>query len=245
MTPAAADAYVKKLGLEPVSDNVKRLTEMIAKRGADLEDFAKIVAQDPELSERLLRAANPRATRKEDYKATTVEAAVQRAGMSIALLLAMSDPLIRAVIKTFHTMLAIDLKTVTQKEIGELVTEHVLGEVTFEGKTSGLVHLRLPTPSITVIGDRLLGLSPDDLADEAIANDVIGELCNMIVGNFKSNLCDAGLTCKLSLPKITRTNDFKLHVVNNGTSERQGFHAPELDFFADLSVNPWVDKKLL
>jgi CheY-specific phosphatase CheX len=242
MTPAAADAIVKKLGLEPISESVKRLTEMIARRGANLEDFAAIVAQDPVLSERLLRAANPRATRKEDYKATTVEAAVQRAGMSIALLLAMSDPLLRAVIKTFHTMLAIDLKMVPIKDVPALETEHVLGEVSFDGKTSGVVHLRLPLSAIPLIGDRLLGLTPADLEDETIANDVLGELCNMIVGNFKSNLCDAGLTCKLSIPKIVRTTDFKLHVVNNGTSERTAFLAPEIGLFADLSVNPWVDQ---
>ena len=243
MTPAAADVLVKKLGLEPVPESVLRLTEMIAKRNANLEDFAKLVAQDSELSERLLRAANPRAACKADYKARTVEEAIQRAGMSIALLLAMSDSLIRAVIKTFHTMLAIDLKTISPKELVPLETEHVLGEVTFEGKTSGLVHLRLPSASIAPIGHRLLGLSPEDLADPIVANDVVGELCNMIVGNFKSNLCDAGLTCKLSLPKIIRTTDFKLTVVNGGTSDRQGFRAPELDFFADLSVNPWVDQK--
>ena len=243
MTPTAADAIVKKFGLEPVSESVKRLTEMIAKRGANVEDFAKIVAQDPDLSERLLRAANPRALRKEDYKATTVEDAIHRAGMSVALLLAMSDPLLRAVIKTFHTMLAIELKTVPQRELAPLENEHILGEVTFEGKTSGVVHLRLPNSSIALIGDRLLGLTPEDLADETISNDVIGELCNMIVGNFKSNLCDAGLTCKLSLPKITRTNDFKLHVISGGTSERQGFRADEIDFLADLSVNPWVDQR--
>ncbi len=83
-------------------------------------------------------------------------------------------------------------------------------------------------------------MTPEDLADESVSNDVLGELCNMIVGNFKSNLCDAGLECKLSAPKITRTENFKLQVVNGGTSERYGFHSKEIYFFSDLSVNPWV-----
>jgi len=240
MTNAAADEIAKKFGLESVPESVKRLTEMVSKRGASIEDFAKIVSQDKELSERLLRAANPRAARKEDYRATTVEEALQRAGLSLALLLAMSSPIMRAVLKTFHTMLAIDLEAKPLRDMPNFEGEHVLGEVTFEGKTSGLVHLRLPASSIALLGDRLLGLPPEALADETIANDVLGELCNMIVGNFKSYLCDAGLNCKLSLPKISRTKDFKLHSVSGGTSERQGFHARELNFFADLSVNPWV-----
>jgi CheY-specific phosphatase CheX len=72
-----------------------------------------------------------------------------------------------------------------------------------------------------------------------VAYDVIGELCNIISGNFKSKLCDAGLNCKLSPPRIARTAKFKLRVVYGGISERHAFHAKELDFFIDLSVNPW------
>lgn len=242
-TPHAAD-LAKKFGLEAVPESVKRLTEMISKRGANMEDFAKIVAQDNDLSERLLRAANPRATCKAEYRATTVEDALQRIGMSFALLLAMSDPLLRAIFNAFQTMLNIELQAISPKELTPLETEHVLGEVTFEGKTAGLVHLRLPCSAVALIGERLLGLTPDELADPGIANDVIGEICNMVVGNFKSNLCDAGLSCKLSQPKITRTTEFKIQVVNGGTSERYGFRATELDFFTDLSVNPWVDNAL-
>jgi CheY-specific phosphatase CheX len=243
MNKTAAEDIAKRFGLESVPESVKRLTEMVAKRDATLEDFAKIVAMDSELSERLLRAANPRATRKEDYRATTVEEALQRAGMSIALLLAMSSPIVRAVLKTFHTMLAIELEPRRTMEMSPFDSEHVLAEVSFVGKTSGLVHLRLPSASIAMLGDRLLGLPPEALADEAIANDVLGELCNMIVGNFKSYLCDAGLDCKLSIPKIARTADFKLHAVSGGTSERQGFQAAELCLYADLSVNPWTGGK--
>ena len=109
------------------------------------------------------------------------------------------------------------------------------------GKDTCLVHLLLPSAFVPLLGERLLGLSPAYMEDPTTANDVIGELCNMIVGNFKSNLCDAGLTCKLSPPNITRTEDFKLRGVDGGTSQRYGFRAKELDFFADLSVNPWSE----
>jgi CheY-specific phosphatase CheX len=241
--PAATpnSAILAKLGLEAIPESVKRLTAMIAKRGANAEEFAKIAEQDPALCERLHRAANPRAKSKAEYRTTTAEDAIQRTGMSIALLLAMSDPLNRAVFNAFHTMLGIELALIDQKEIPSFMPEHVLGEVSFEGKTAGLVQLRLPKSAGVLIGQKLLGLSAEDLKDPAVANDVIGEMCNMIVGNFKSNLCDAGLECKLSPPKISRTSDYKLYVVQGGTSERIGFHAKEIEFVTDLSVNPWVE----
>lgn len=236
-----AEDIAKKFGLESVPESVQRLNQLLSKRDASTEDIAKLVAQDKELSARLLRAANPRAESEADYVTTTVEEALQRTGMSSALLLAMSDPLIRAVHRTFATMLKIELKAILPNAIDPFTSEHVLGEVTFAGKATGLVHLRLPKSFIPLLGERLLGLSPADIADTETANDVIGELCNMIVGNFKSNLCDAGLSCKLSPPKITRTEIFKLRTVDGGTSQRYGFRATELDFFADLSVNPWTE----
>jgi len=238
---AQTEDIAKKFGLESVPESVQRLNQLLSKRDASTEDIAKLVSQDKELSARLLRAANPRAESEADYVTTTVEEALQRTGMSSALLLAMSDPLIRAVYRTFATMLKIELKAILPNAIDPFATEHVLGEVTFAGKATGLVHLRLPKSFIPLLGERLLGLSPADIADSETANDVIGELCNMIVGNFKSNLCDAGLSCKLSPPKITRTEIFKLRTVDGGTSQRYGFRATELDFFADLSVNPWTE----
>jgi CheY-specific phosphatase CheX len=236
-----AEAITKQFGLESIPDSVKRLTQMISKRDGNIEDFAKLISLDSELTTRLLRAANPRAKTVEDYVATTVEEALQRTGMSSALLLAMSDPLIRAILKTFKTMLTIELTVPPYRTLTALTTEHVLGEVTFAGKATGLVHLRLPNTLLPLIGERLLGLSADDLKDVSVADDVVGELCNMIVGNFKSNLCDAGLDCKLTPPKIRRTEEFNLRVVDGGLSERHGFKSNECEFFADLSVNPWND----
>lgn len=242
MTPVAqTEEVAKRFGIESIPASVKRLQELIAQRDASLDDFARLINQDSELAARLLQAANPRAECEADYVATTVEEALQRTGMSSALLLAMSDPLVRAVFKSFRTMLNIELKSLAANALDPFKIEHILGEVSFAGKATGLVHLRLPKSALPTIGDRLLGLSPADVADPAVANDVIGELCNMIVGNFKSNLCDAGLQCKLRPPQITRTEEFKLRVVAGGTSQRYGFRAKELDFFADLSVNPWSD----
>jgi hypothetical protein len=63
----------------------------------------------------------------------------------------------------------------------------------------------------------------------------------MIVENFKSNLCDAGLNCKLHPPSVTHTSDVKPHTVKGGTSERSYFRSGDFDFLVDLSVNPWIN----
>ena len=222
-----------------MSASLKLLTQLINHCGSNTERIAGLLLQDHELTERLLRAANPRATCKEDYVATTVEEALQRTGLSSVLVLAMSSPLVTAIKNTFQTMLAIELKSMSSSSLHVFEGQHIFGEVRFAGKATGFVHVRLPANAHLIIAERLLGLTPADLADTTIADDVVGELCNMIAGNFQSNLCDAGLDCKLKTPKIDRVKDFKLRVVDGGTAERHGFTAPEFNVFADLSVNPW------
>ncbi len=120
-----------------------------------------------------------------------------------------------------------------------LVGEHVTAEVAFAGKAAGSVQIRLEKSSARLFGAAMLGLTPDDLADDGELRDVLGELANIIVGNFKSSLCDAGLTCKLSPPKIVTTTDFKLRTQEGGLAERIGFQSDDEDFFVDVCVNPW------
>ena len=116
---------------------------------------------------------------------------------------------------------------------------HVLGKVGFEGKASGSVCLRLPPATARRAAAHIIGGSPEDMENDAETDDVIGELTNMVVGTFKSNLCDAGLDCKLTPPQISRTPDLALPARPGGLAERMGFRAPDIDLFVDIVVDPW------
>ena len=222
-------------GFEDLPENVRSLTDLVSRQDAPMHDIAKLICADKELTRRLLWAANPRATCEEEYVVTSVDAVLMRAGLGCALLLAITDPLIRAVRRTFETMLAVDLKDVGPGIVPPLESEHIIGEVAFDGKATGCVHLRLAPACAQAAATTILGYAPD----AADLDDVIGELSNMVVGNFKSNLCDAGPNCKLSPPKIQRTTEFKLRAANGGLAQRSGFHAPDHDLFVDIIVNPW------
>ena len=239
MSPAAlAEDLEKRYGLEAIPESVRRLGQLVSRPDASAEAVARLVSADPGFTARLLRAANPRATSEEHYTCTTVEDALQRTGMGIVLLVAMHDPLLAAVQKTFFTMLGIEMKMHPAADL-PVPGEHVLCEIAFAGKANGSAALRLTGPSARHAAARVLGLTPAELEDPAVVDDVIGELSNMVVGNFKSNLCDAGLSCTLSPPTITRTSEFELRSVAGSLGQRIGLRAPDLDLFVDLNVNPW------
>jgi chemotaxis protein CheX len=53
-------------------------------------------------------------------------------------------------------------------------------------------------------------MASDEIDSDEEVYDVIGELSNMIGGDLKSRLCDAGFTCELSIPSITSGKDFSI-----------------------------------
>jgi chemotaxis protein CheX len=238
-TNTPAEDFAKRYGLDSISESVRRLGQLVSNPDATTEEIAKVIGKDQDFTARLLRAANPKAETEADYVATTVEEALQRTGIGSVLLVAMHDPLMGAVQKTFRTMLGAELKRLTAAMPFE--GEHILCEIAFTGKATGAAALRLTTSTALQIAARVLGMPSADLDDPATIDDVIGELSNMVVGNFKSNLCDAGLNCKLSPPVIRRTSDFKLRSITGSLAERIGFHAPQIELFVDLLVNPWGD----
>lgn len=74
-------------------------------------------------------------------------------------------------------------------------------------------------------------------ADEI--RDTAGELLNIMTGNFKSNLCDAGLDCKLYPPVVKPSMDLHTPTVPGGSMERMAFRAEKIYFFVDVTANPW------
>ena len=86
----------------------------------------------------------------------------------------------------------------------------------------------------------ILGLAPEELGPDEI-RDAAGELLNIMTGNFKSNLCDAGLDCKLQPPKVGLTEDYSTPIEPGGGLERLAFLAEKIQIFVEVTANPWSD----
>lgn len=237
---ATAEEIAKRYGLESIPESVRRLGVLVSSQNVDMEQVAKVIGQDKQLVSRLLRAANPKAEREQDYRFTTIDEALRRTGMGMVLLLAMHDPLRLAVQKTFKTMVGVELELKPSADL-PFDGDHLVSEIGFTGRANGLASLRIHPEEAQRIASKILGISPGLLNDETTIDDVIGEISNMVVGNFKSNLCDAGLKCKLSPPRIFRTNDFTLRNTVGSLAERIVFGSADLHPIVEMNVDPWGD----
>jgi CheY-specific phosphatase CheX len=231
----------RRYGFAPKPESASRLTQLVSRQDADLDEIAKVINKDESLRARLLRVANPEAENEAEYAIETVEDALMRNGMGCVLVLAMSTPLAAALVKTFQTMLSLKLESLDPRTAAPINGVHLLCQIDFSGKVVGHVLLRLSHDAGRAIAAGILGSTVAEMTDLNEVRDVAGELLNIMTGNFKSNLCDAGLECKLSPPDVRSTDDLSSPVARAGSIEQLAFRSGTIEIFVEVTANPWSD----
>ncbi len=107
-----------------------------------------------------------------------------------------------AVREVFDTMLSMDLETVEAQSLANFNGSRIVGSISFAGLVMGNLNLHADEAFARRMTAAMLDIETDEIEGNEEIHDVIGELCNMICGDLKSRLCDAGLTCELSIPSI-------------------------------------------
>ncbi len=105
------------------------------------------------------------------------------------------------------------------------VLNGICGNVSFTGRFTGVVYF-VVTPDLA---HKITGkmFRKDAEIKEHEENDVIGELTNLITGNLKSNMADAGYNCQLSIPGIMRGDDIRLSAKGFSIWVTKNFTVPE------------------
>ena len=77
------------------------------------------------------------------------------------------------------------------------------------GQLCGVLTLRCSAQTAAVITAKMLGIPPDQVNEQVW--DAIGEVCNMVAGNFKNKLTGMSDGCMLSVPTVITGADFTFH----------------------------------
>ncbi len=138
----------------------------------------------------------------------------------------------------FATMFSMDVVLVD----GELQTveegDRIMGSVSFAGDVMGNVNIHVNDNFARLMTANMLDMEVDEIESEEEVHDVIGELCNMIGGDLKSRLCDAGMPCKLSIPSIASGNSFEVESKNWARKERLGLQHQEQTALVEVYIKP-------
>jgi CheY-specific phosphatase CheX len=112
----------------------------------------------------------------------------------------------------------------------------IAAAVGFAGEVTGVVYIYCTDRFGCQIASRMLGMPEAEIDGQEMVNDVMGELGNMIVGKIKSQLCDIGHTCVLTIPSILRGQNFCVHPMSSTTNRKLGFAAEGHAFVTEIII---------
>jgi CheY-specific phosphatase CheX len=95
----------------------------------------------------------------------------------------------------------------------------ISGSIGLSGKVHGVVYTAFSVDLAKLIAENILGAA----ATEQDVSDVVAELTNMITGNLKSQLCDLGYNCSLSIPSVVRGEEISISAKSASISVRNSF----------------------
>ena len=75
------------------------------------------------------------------------------------------------------------------------------------GRLCGVLSVRCESKSAVVMAAKMLGIPPNQVNGQI--QDAVGEIANMVAGNFKNKVSGMGSGCWLSLPTVISGSDYK------------------------------------
>ena len=116
-------------------------------------------------------------------------------------------PLLEAAVReVFEVMLGCKLtlsETSTDEGLG------VTSMVGLAGRLCGVLSIRCNRKSGTIMASKMLGVDPDHIGLNLA--DALGEIGNMVAGNFKNKIPGLSDGCMLSVPTVIMGNDYDFY----------------------------------
>jgi flagellar motor switch protein FliN/FliY len=141
-----------------------------------------------------------------------------------------------AVVNVFDTMLSLTLEPVEAVESSSLTGIRDVSSVCFAGDATGIVSVHVPEDLARIMAANMLGMEPEEIEGHGEIQDLLGELANIVGGNLKSALTDAGLRCALSTPSFTTGSDFMIESLNLERYERYAFQCQGRAVFLEMGI---------
>lgn len=105
--------------------------------------------------------------------------------------------------EVFQLMLSSELTAPTAETT---VPHEVTAMVGLAGQLCGVLSVRCDLKSATLMTSKMLGVEIDKAG--ADLSDALGEICNMVAGNFKNKITGLGDGCMLSPPTVITGSDY-------------------------------------
>jgi chemotaxis protein CheX len=121
--------------------------------------------------------------------------------------------------EVFQLMLACELTLPTEEM---KLPPGVTSMVGLAGQLCGVMTIHCDEKAAVLMTSKMLGLPVDKVGAEM--SDALGEICNMVAGNFKNKISGLGDGCMLSPPTVITGSDYSTYSL----ADSPGIEAPLL-----------------
>jgi chemotaxis protein CheX len=108
--------------------------------------------------------------------------------------------------EVFELMLSSQLTVAPSPSTENLSVTAMVG---LAGVLSGVMKVRCGEQTAALVASKMLGIELDQVKSEIA--DALGEVCNMVAGNFKNKISGLGDGCMLSPPSVITGNSYEVH----------------------------------
>ena len=118
-----------------------------------------------------------------------------------------------AIEEVFEIMLG--CKVTPAKDSGVVVKGEFTAMIGLAGALCGILTIRCDAETARQIARSMLG---DTAESEDQVSDALGEVCNMVAGNFKNKLAGTDERCMLSVPSVVSGGEYTFHSLAEGNA---------------------------
>jgi flagellar motor switch protein FliN len=141
-----------------------------------------------------------------------------------------------SVMETFSTMLSMEIGPVEAEPPPGTGIQRMVGALNFAGNVTGIFNVQLTLDFGRRMAASLLGMEPEAVDPGSDVRDLVAEVTNIVGGNLKSALNDAGLHCVLSTPSITYGTDFSIRSLNMDRFDRFVFQCDDQVLIVEIGL---------
>lgn len=201
----------------------------------DGERASAAFSDDSDMSQRIMFAGN-RGKGLTEAPHESLKEALTKNPKEQLLAAALAVPLSKALDDAFMAMLSEGVQPFDVDKIEAPWKRQVVGTIKFSGFASGRICIRFEPDVAQALSGEVLGLAPEDIGPEAIA-EMIGQLAEIVAGNFETGLKAANLTCKREPAVVAEGGDSILELSSKVFHEPLAFQYEDQVIRADVIVN--------
>ncbi len=149
--------------------------------------------------------------------------------------------IIDAIVDVFDTIVSMEVEFSDSETTDTTGTERMVATVNFAGNVVGIVNIEVDSALSRLMMAGKLDIKPEEVEDDGEIKDLLAEISNIVGGNLKSSLNDAGHRCVISTPSITYGADFSIKPLKMEKLERFIFTYQENYIFVEVGLKTQQD----